>query len=236
MFLNCFYLNLSKILILMEVITKKTKNLIKGHENLALNDKERLKLIKKGAKQFGKFLTSLGYDWQNDPHMKDTPMRYTKAWVNELFVGNFKNEPNITSFFEENLEMKYDGIIIEKDVEIISKCSHHLETFKGVAHIAYMPNELGAVIGLSKLNRIADFCARRPQVQERLTKQIHDKISYYIPDNKGVAVFVSCKHQCCSNRGIGHDSTMDTIYISGVFRDIPSIKEEFLFSIGLQRK
>lgn len=209
----------------------KDKKLIKGHENLNLTNKDREKLIDKAQKVFGKFLTSLGYDWENDPHMKDTPKRFTKAWVNELFVGNFSTAPNVTSFQEEDKNMLYDGIIVEKDVEIISKCSHHLETFKGLAHIAYLPSESGEVIGLSKINRIADYVARRPQVQERLTKQIHDELNKLIPGNRGVAVYVSCKHQCCSNRGIGHDSTMDTIYLSGAFRENPSVKEEFLFAI-----
>jgi len=219
---------------MLEVV-KKQKKLIKGHENLNLTEKDRFNLIKKASKKFGAFLTSLGYDWQNDPHMSDTPMRYTKAWVNELFAGNFKEAPKVTSFEETDEKLLYDGIIVEKDIEIKSKCSHHLESFSGIAHVAYMPNEKGEVIGLSKINRIADYMARRPQVQERLTKQIHDSLSALIPGNRGVAVFVSCKHQCCSNRGIGHDSTMDTIYLSGSFREIPTVKEEFLFSIGYKK-
>lgn len=208
------------------------RKLIKGHENLALSDKEREKLISKAEKQFGKFLTALGYDWQNDPHMQDTPHRYTKAWVNELFAGNFKPSPKVTSFHEENAALLYNGIIIEKNVEIKSKCSHHVESFVGVAHVAYIPSDSGSVIGLSKINRIADFIARRPQVQERLTKQIHDELSTLIPGNKGVAVYVDCKHQCCSNRGIGHDSSMVTIEVSGLFRNDASVKQEFLFAIN----
>jgi len=209
-----------------------TKKLIKGHENLELSQKERDSLIKKAAKQFGKFLTTLGYDWENDPHFKDTPNRFTKAWVNELMIGNFSKQPNVTSFEEENKAMIYDGIIVEKNIEIKSFCNHHLLPFQGMAHIAYLPSISGEVIGLSKINRIADFIARRPQVQERLTKQIHDALNDLIPDNRGVAVLVSCNHLCCSNRGIGHDSTMDTIYLSGAFREVSSVKEEFLFSIS----
>lgn len=209
----------------------EVQKLIKGHESLNLTEEEKNKIIEQGSEAFGKFLTTLGYDWENDPHMKDTPRRYTKAWVKELFVGNFVSAPNVTSFQEEEKEMLYDGIIVEKDVEIISKCAHHLETFKGTACIGYLPSKTGEVIGLSKINRIADYVARRPQVQERLTKQIHDELNKLIPGNRGVAVYVSCKHQCCSNRGIGHDSTMDTIYLSGAFRDNPSVKEEFLFAI-----
>lgn len=217
----------------MDLLEKVNNKLIKGHESLILTDKEREEIITKATKQFGKFLTTLGYDWENDPHMRQTPLRFTKAWVNELFAGNFKNIPTATSFEEEEEDLIYDnGVVIQKGIKIISKCSHHLEVISGVAHIAYKTDDKGTVIGLSKLNRLADYVARRPQVQERLTKQIHDVISKHIPGNKGVAVYLSCKHGCCSNRGIGHDSTMDTIFLSGDFKESPSLKQEFLFAIG----
>lgn len=208
------------------------RKLIKGHESVSLTDKERERLIKNGTKQFGRFLTSLGYDWQNDPHMSATPLRYTKAWVNELFAGNFRAAPKVTSFSEKDINLIYDGLIIEKNIKIISKCSHHLESFIGIANIAYLPSEDGTVIGISKINRIADYLARRPQVQERLTKQIHDELSALIPGNKGVAVYIDCKHQCCSNRGIEHDSSMVTIEVSGLLRSDASVKQEFLFAMG----
>lgn len=92
-----------------------------------------------------------------------------------------------------------------------------------------MPGESGTVIGLSKLNRIADWCARRPQVQERLTNQIQNYINKFIPDNKGIAVIIEAKHQCCSNRGIKHDSTMKTMVVTGAFRENESIKQELMF-------
>lgn len=212
------------------------KKLIKGHESVALTEKQREKLINKAGKQFGKFLTTLGYDWENDPHMKGTPHRYTKAWVNELFGGNFRPDPKVTSFAETDETLKGEGIIIDKDIEIISKCSHHLETFKGVAHVGYFPAPDGTVIGLSKINRICDFVARRPQVQERLTKQILDELNAAIPGNQGIIVYVDCGHQCCSNRGIGHNSSMVTIEASGMFRENSSVKQEFLFAISNRRK
>ena len=206
---------------------------IKGHENLGLSDKERAKLIKKAEKQFGNFLTALNYDWKNDPNMSETPHRVTKAYVEELFAGNFKPKPKITSFTDDSEpNLMIDGIVLQQNIQIISNCSHHFLPFTGVCHIAYMPEESGTVIGLSKLNRIADFCARRPQVQERLTKQILNMISDEIPGNKGVAVFVTAKHSCCSNRGIGHDSTMKTFEVSGVFRDDKSILDQFMFMLN----
>jgi len=211
-----------------------SKKLIKGHENLGLTDKEREKVIKNAEKYFGKFLTALQFDWENDANMKDTPHRVTKAYVEELMAGNFKPMPKITSFEDEDKDLAYDGIVIQTDIEIKSLCSHHFLAFSGVCHIAYMPSTSGQVIGLSKLNRIADFCARRPQVQERLTRQIHDLVSHEIPQNRGVAVIIEAKHTCCSHRGIGHDSTMHTQYVSGSFRELPTVKDEFLAAVARQ--
>ena len=209
----------------------KEKKLIKGHENLGLTDKEREKLIKKAEKHFGNFLTAMQFDWENDPNMADTPHRVTKAYVEELMAGNFKPAPKVTSFEDEDKTLLYKGMVCQTHIEVKSLCSHHFLGFTGKCHIAYLPSDTGAVIGLSKLNRLADFCARRPQVQERLTKQIHDMISENIPNNKGVAVMIEAKHSCCSSRGIGHDSTMKTCIISGAFED-PSVKNEFLFYIS----
>lgn len=212
------------------------KKLIKGFENIPLDEKGREKLISKSEKYFEKFLTSLGFDWQNDPNMMETPHRVTKAYVEEILFGNFHPMPKITAFEDTDKDMIYDGIICQTDIEIKSICSHHFMQFSGVCHIAYLPDaDKGTLIGLSKLNRIADFYARRPQVQERLTKQIHDAISNEIPKNRGVAVMLECKHTCCSHRGIGHNSTMKTTYVSGSFRSESSIKDEFLFAIQRQK-
>lgn len=207
---------------------------IKGQESLNLTDKEREKVIKRASKVFGKYLTALGYDWENDPHMSDTPMRVTKAYVNEIFAGNFKPYPKVTSFEDENKDLEYTGMVVQTDIEIKSMCSHHFLAFNGVCHIAYIPGDDGKVIGLSKLNRLADYCARRPQVQERLTKQILLEIDKAIPNNRGVAVTVIAKHSCCSNRGIGHNSTMKTTELKGVFKTDNSAKEEYLFYIQNQ--
>jgi len=216
-------------------MTKNNKKLIKGCENIALSQKEREKLIIKAEKHFGKFLTSLGFDWENDPNMSETPHRVTKAYVEEILAGNFHPMPKITAFEDSDKETIYDGIICQTDIEIKSVCSHHFLSFDGVCHIAYLPDEeKGTLIGLSKLNRIADFYARRPQVQERLTRQIHDAIDAEIPNNRGVAVMLECKHTCCSHRGIGHKSTMKTTYVSKMFREDASVKDEFLFAIQRQ--
>jgi GTP cyclohydrolase I len=147
-------------------------------------------------------------------------------------AGNFTKAPKVTAFEETIPGLKYNQIIVQKNIDIKSKCSHHLETIIGKAYVAYLPGESGMVVGLSKLNRIADYYSRRPQVQERLTVQIHNALNDAIPDNRGIAVYITSKHGCVSCRGIQHDSTMDTIEISGVFEHNPSAKDEFLFAIN----
>lgn len=217
-----------------EKVVKQAK--IKGHEGLNLSDKEREKVIKKAAKVFGRYLTALRFDWENDPHMKETPMRVTKAFVEELFAGNFKPKPKVTAFEDEDKVLSYGGMVVQTDIDIKSCCSHHFQPFIGKCHIAYIPGVDGKVIGLSKLNRIADNCARRPQVQERLTKQVLLEVDKAIPGNRGVAVTIICKHLCCSNRGIGHDSQMKTTERTGAFEANESTMNEYLFNIQSQMK
>ena len=98
---------------------------IKGQENLSLTEKEREKVIKKAAKVFGKYLSTLGYDWENDPHMRDTPNRVTKAYVEEIFAGNFKPYPKVTSFEDEDKDLAYTGMVVQTNIAIKSMCSHH---------------------------------------------------------------------------------------------------------------
>ena len=212
--------------------TSKLK-LIKGQDNLVLTDLQRERLIKKAAKQFGKFLTAMGYDWQNDPHMNDTPTRVTKAYVNELFSGNFHPEPKSTSFEDPDKVLAYGGMVTQTNITLKSTCSHHFLPFTGKCHVSYIPGEDGKVIGLSKLNRIADFCARRPQVQERLTKQILLGLKKVLPEAKGIAVTIVSKHSCCELRGIQHNSEMVTTELDGVYHK-PEVKSEYFF--GIQNK
>ena len=108
-----------------------------------------------------------------------------------------------------------------------SSCSHHFLPFVGKAHVAYIPGSEGKVIGLSKLNRIVEWFARRPQVQENLTQQICDYINQVCEDNKGVAVMIEAKHMCASCRGVRHDSTMMTSRLTGAFNDNPATRSEF---------
>jgi GTP cyclohydrolase I len=197
---------------------------IKSHENFPRTEKEKQKIVNKAAKAYAKFMEALGIDYENDPNSRDTPKRVAKAYVYDLIKGCFNEPPKITAF--DNLE-GYDGLVFQGNIELKSICSHHHLTFSGKAHVAYIPTKNGKVIGLSKLNRIVDFYARRPQVQENLTTQIHEHIDKVCEGNLGVAVVIEATHTCCSNRGIGHDSTMMTSKLSGAFMEEVAAREEF---------
>tara|TARA_R100000951_G_C2631553_1_gene177811 strand:+ start:684 stop:1319 length:636 start_codon:yes stop_codon:yes gene_type:complete len=195
---------------------------------------ERKEMIEKAAEAYGKYLDILNFDWRNDPNSADTPFRVAKAFVNELACGCYDETPKITSF--ENVD-KYDGMVCQNNIRVVSMCSHHHQAFVGLAHVAYLPSKDGKIIGLSKMNRVVDFFSRRPQVQENLTSQIHNYINDICEGNKGVAVMIECGHQCCSNRGIKHDSTMRTARMTGSFLDdADNSREEFYKFVEFSKK
>ena len=197
------------------------KLLEEANGNLPRTAEEKEEMIKAAALAYGSFLYALGFNWPADPNSADTPRRVAKAWVNDLISGSLTEPPKITTFPSD-----YEGIVFEKHVEIVSMCSHHNLAFAGHATIAYIPG--GEVIGLSKLNRIADWFARRPQIQEGLTKQIHDYLVEVLPENKGVMVLIEANHTCCSHRGIKHKSGMSTPLCSGLFlENKDGCKDEF---------
>jgi GTP cyclohydrolase I len=119
-------------------------------------------------------------------------------------------------------------MVFQGGIPVKSMCSHHHLAFTGRAHVAYIPSSDGRVIGLSKLNRIVEFYARRPQIQEGLTVQIHDAINEVCEKNKGVAVVISATHTCACLRGVKHDGCeMKTSKLSGDFLDDPATRAEF---------
>lgn len=193
----------------MELIKQANGNVVRTEE-------EKLQMIEQAAEYYGKFLTALGFDWAADPHSANTPKRVAKAWVRDLIAGSINPEPVITAF--PNTE-GYSGLICQTRIPVISMCSHHNLQFVGLAHVAYIPGKEATdqVIGLSKLNRIVDFYSRRPQVQESLTKQIHDHIDKLCIGNRGVAVIVESTHNCVRCRQLNHESVMKTSQLSGYF-------------------
>ena len=205
----------------MELLTKSNGSLSRTPEEIE-------QMINNATIAYANFLTAVGFDYTADRQTEDTPRRVAKAWLKDLIVGSVTNEPNITTFPNDE---GYDGLVIQSGIPITSMCAHHNLAFTGFATVAYVPGEM--VIGLSKLNRIVEWFARRPQMQESLTQQIHDYIATKM-DCKSVAVSIACKHTCYSHRGIKHASVMSTNKFSGVFMEKDNlIREELLSAIEM---
>ena len=183
---------------------------------------DKNKLILKAAKEYAKFMDVLLPNWKSDANMSGTPERVAKAYVEDLFSGLYDDSFKVTSFPNDE---KYDGLVMQSNIPVKSICSHHHQIIDGMAHIAYLPGD--TVIGLSKLNRTVDFFSRRPQLQESLTSQIHNFIDEICQGNGGVAIVIKAKHACCSHRGVKHNSDMQTIKLSGAFKEDAKVREEF---------
>lgn len=185
---------------------------------------ERERIINKASKAYEAYLDALGFDWRNDPNSDNTPMRVAKAFVNDMAVGCYTEPPRVTSFPSDG----YDGIVFQGGIPVKSLCSHHHLPFTGKAHVAYIPSLEGRVIGLSKLNRIVEYYARRPQIQEMFTVQVHNAINDICEKNAGVAVVISAQHTCACLRGVKHDGCeMKTSKLSGSFYDDEKTRAEF---------
>jgi GTP cyclohydrolase I len=193
-----------------------------ANSNVPFTEDERKSMIDDAAKAYEVFMDTLRIDWRNDPNSSDTPRRVAKSFINDLAEGCYTNAPNITAF--DNVDC-YDGMVFQGNIDVKSICSHHHLPFVGRAHVAYLPGD--KVIGLSKLNRIVEWFARRPQVQENLTMQIHNYIDSVCGGNKGVAVVIEANHMCACIRGVRHDSTMMTSKLSGAFLNTHEVRDEF---------
>ena len=201
--------------------------------NRPLTEEQKQTMIEEASVHYGKYMTALGFDWENDPNSSDTPRRVAKAFVNDLAEGVYSEGPKITAF--DNVD-KYDGMVFQGNIKLHSFCSHHHLPFVGVANVGYIPGIDGKVIGLSKLNRIVEFYARRPQVQENLTMQIYKHIDRVCEKNEGVAVMLEADHMCACVRGVKHDATMKTSKLSGAFMDSKELarSEFYEFIRGLK--
>jgi len=184
-----------------------------------IDDELKIELIEKN---FREIMHILGLDL-NDESLKDTPRRVAKMYVNEVFSGlNPENKPKTTIF---NNNFKFKEMLVEKDITIYSYCEHHFVPIFGKAHIAYFPN--GHVIGLSKLNRIAQYYSKRPQVQERLTIQIANELKETL-GSEDVAVIIDANHMCVASRGVNDvNSSTITSSFHGKFLN-ESVRSELL--------
>lgn len=174
------------------------------------------------AFHFTEIMKTMGLDL-NDDSLKGTPNRVAKMYIDEIFSGlNPSNKPKVALF--EN-KYQYKEMVLEKNISFYSNCEHHFVPIIGKAHVAYQSN--GKVIGLSKLNRIVQYFAKRPQVQERLTQQIANDLKEVL-ETEDVAVLIDAKHLCVSSRGVKDDtSTTFTAHYGGVFNNTNKKKELF---------
>ena len=187
-----------------------------------MDDQLKIELIEKNFKEI---MHILGLDL-NDESLKDTPRRVAKMYVNEIFSGlNPENKPQPTLFANK---FNFHEMLIERNITIYSYCEHHFVPIIGKAHIAYFPQNY--VIGLSKLNRIAQYYARRPQVQERLTIQIANELKEVLKTDD-VAVAIEADHLCVASRGV-NDINSSTVTSSYHGRFLNSeVRKEFISNI-----
>ena len=191
-----------------------------------LSEEEKIEKIQEHV---AAILDILGMDLTDDS-LKGTPKRVAKAYVKEIFGGlNPERRPS-TSTFENKYE--YGEMLVEKNITLYSTCEHHLLPIIGKAHIAYISN--GKVVGLSKMNRIVDYYAKRPQVQERLTLQVIEELQRILK-TENVACIIDAKHLCVNSRGIRDvaSSTVTAEY-GGVFKTNETLRKEFLSYIQLE--
>ena len=174
-------------------------------------------------RNFKEILETLGLDLSDDSLM-DTPKRVAKMYTNEIFWGlDYEAFPKATTVQNK---MKYDEMVIEKNVNVQSNCEHHLIIIDGFATVGYIPGNV--VLGLSKINRVVEYFSKRPQIQERLTEQVYHALQYILKTDN-IAVVVDAQHFCVKSRGV-EDAGSKTITskLGGVFKTDPMVRSEFM--------
>lgn len=196
-----------------------------------INEDEKSDLILELSQKFEGVLDSLIIDTENDPNSKGTAKRLAKMYIQELMSGRFDKAPNCTAFPNDG-ENVYNGMLVVR-AEIKSMCSHHHQPVWGLCFIGIIPGK--KVIGLSKYIRIAQWYARRGQLQEELTVQIAKHIMD-ATESGDVAVYVEASHGCCSFRGVNaFNSATQTSVVHGEFEKL-EVKNEFFQQIQIQKK
>jgi GTP cyclohydrolase IA len=185
-----------------------------------LDRKEKIDVIEA---HFNGIMRALGLDLEDDSLM-DTPKRVAKMYVNEIFWGlDYDAFPKCTTVANK---MNYDEMVVERNVNVQSNCEHHFVIIDGLATVAYVPNE--KVLGLSKINRIVEYFAKRPQIQERLTEQVFHALCYIL-ETENVAVMIDAQHYCVKSRGVEDTgSSTVTTKLGGGFKTDPAARAEFL--------
>ena len=187
------------------------------------NDIDRKDKIEKIESHFTEIMKTMGLDLSDDS-LVDTPKRVAKMYVNEIFWGlDYEAFPKCTTV---DNKMKYDEMVIERNVNVQSNCEHHFVVIDGVATVGYIPKQ--KVLGLSKINRIVEYFSKRPQIQERLTEQIYHALQYIL-DTDNIGVVIEAQHYCVKSRGVEDvGSSTVTSKLGGCFKTEPSVRAEFM--------
>ena len=187
--------------------------------NVSMDRKDKIAEIEKS---FSHIMQVLGLDL-NDDSLMETPKRVAKMYVNEIFWGlDYDAFPKCTTV---NNKMKYNEMVVERNVNVQSNCEHHFVVIDGLATVAYVPKD--KVLGLSKINRIVEYFSKRPQIQERLTEQIFHTLQYIL-DTEDVAVLIDAQHYCVKSRGVEDTgSSTVTVRLGGGFKNHPEVRNEF---------
>ena len=177
--------------------------------------------------KFTDIMNVMGLDLSDDSLM-DTPNRVAKMYINEIFWGlDYEAFPKCTAV--EN-KMEYESMVIERNINVQSNCEHHFVVIDGVGTVAYIPNK--KVLGLSKLNRIVEYFAKRPQIQERLTEQVYYALQYIL-DTDNIEVVIDAQHYCVNSRRVEDvGSSTITSKLGGGFKTDPALRHEFMNMIA----
>lgn len=189
-------------------------------KEVELDRKDRISIIETNFKQI---MELLGLDLTDDSLM-ETPKRVAKMYVNEIFWGlDYEAFPKCTTV---DNKMRYNEMVVERNVSVQSNCEHHFVIIDGLATVAYVPKQ--KVLGLSKINRIVEYFSKRPQIQERLTEQIFHTLQFIL-ETEDVAVMIDAQHYCVKSRGVEDTgSSTVTSRLGGGFKTDPSARAEFL--------
>jgi GTP cyclohydrolase I len=187
------------------------------------NDIDRKDKIEQIESYFTEIMKVMGLDLSDDS-LIETPKRVAKMYVNEIFWGlDYEAFPKCTTV---DNKMKYDEMVIERNINVQSNCEHHFVVIDGLATVAYIPKQ--KVLGLSKINRIVEYFSKRPQIQERLTEQIYHALQYIL-NTDNIAVVIDAQHYCVKSRGVEDvGSSTVTSKLGGCFKSEPAVRNEFM--------
>jgi len=180
---------------------------------------------------FTKIMYILGLDTTDDS-LIETPKRVAKMYVNEIFWGlDYDAFPKCTAV---DNKMKYDEMVVERNISVQSNCEHHFVIIDGLATVAYIPSQ--KVLGLSKINRVVEYFAKRPQIQERLTEQVYHALQCIL-ETDNIGVVVHAQHFCVKSRGVEDTgSSTVTSKLGGVFKTDPNVRTEFMRLVSLGKE